>query len=111
MYTPLIWLYVYDDMQGNTVTVASLKAYGITVLKAVYYLEYSIMSVIYSVSVIISIGCSIHFSAQSHIHNKTSVWLSGEESDRLFVVTPSVSPFVSRQICTCTYLDLKSVIC
>ncbi len=54
-----------------------LKAYCITVLKAVYYVEWSIMR---ERDVITCIWYSIHSSVQSHILNKTLVWISAEES-------------------------------
>ncbi len=60
----------------------SLKAYCITVLKAVYYVEWSIMR---ERDVITCIWYRIHSSVQSHILNKTLVWISAEESV-IFVV-------------------------
>ncbi len=82
-----------------------LKAYCITVLKAVYYVEWSIMR---ERDVITCIWYSIHSSAQSHIHNKTLVWISAEESV-IFVVLSFhllrvISDGSASQCICCTYI-------
>ncbi len=78
----------------------SLMFYCIRI--SLYYVEECILREIDWASVIICNWYSIHSSPQSHIHNKTLVWMSAEESD-IFVVLSfhHVIPDDSATQCIC----------